>query len=88
MPRFRVLCSTTKYYRLMVEAPSMDAVKSFIDSDYSHEHSEFHPDDEEGWDLVSIREVAPKTLSYEGYEGVPPDVRVGSGGEPIEAAEE
>ena len=85
MLKFRVLCRTTKYYRLMVEAPSLDAVKSFYysESDEWTNTREFHPDEEEGWDLVSIREVAPETH----YDGVPLDVRVNSEGEPIEGEE-
>ena len=72
MPKYRINCSTSQSYTLVVEAPSREAAVSFYDA---CDAGEFHRcNDETDWNLDDI---------YEDVEGVHVDVRLDENGDKL-----
>ncbi len=71
MPRFRIICTTTRTYWLTVEAPSKEAAEKYYDGCTGEE---FHSGQEEGWNLDEIVPLSPD-------EGTGHDVEVDEDGE-------
>lgn len=57
MPKFTIHCELSKSYTLTVEAPSLDAVLRYYNSD-NQDEDEFSEWGEGSWDLVEVEPLS------------------------------
>ena len=71
MPKFRIICSTSKNYCLTVEAPDIGAVKSWYDG---CDGSEFEEGEEGGWRVDDMYRLP-------GHDVMTPTIKINEDGD-------